>query len=145
MSSSARGAKPAWPSRPAGQPASPDRGPGEAAVLSAPDPAPAAGGFRGRVPLSAVLPAADAAALAAALLAASITAGLPGWPAAAYSATAFLALSVSGLQRLRICARVSDQAGRTLAAVTGPAVILLPWAQATTALRLAVSPSGWLR
>jgi exopolysaccharide biosynthesis polyprenyl glycosylphosphotransferase len=134
MSSSARGAEPAWPARPAGEPAYPDRWPAKAAA--APRPAKAA------VLLAALLPAADAAALAAALVAASITAGLPGWPAAAYSVTALLALSVSGLQRLRICGRVSDQAGRTLAAVTGPAVILLPWTDATTALRLAAWSAG---
>ncbi|MGD0687864.1 MAG: exopolysaccharide biosynthesis polyprenyl glycosylphosphotransferase [Streptosporangiaceae bacterium] len=144
MSSSVRRGEPAWPSRPAGQPACPDGSPVKAAAAPAPA---AAGGLRSPVRqaaagLAAVLPAADAAALAAALLAASITAGLPAWPAAAYSVAVLLALSVSGLQRLRICARVSDQAGRTLAAVTGPAVILLPWMQATAALRLVAWSAG---
>ncbi len=94
------------------------------------------------VPLAAVLPLADAAALTAALVAASVAAGRPGWPAAAYSVTALLALSVSGMQRLRICTRVSDQAGRMLAAVTAPALVLLPWTPAPIALRLVLWSAG---
>ena len=47
-------------------------------------------------------------------------AGLGGWLGggllAGYPAAVFLALSASGLHRLRICLRVADQAGRITAA-----------------------------
>jgi len=102
----------------------------------------AVGVSRSRVPLAAVLPVADAAALAAALAAASVTAGWPGWPAVAYFVTALLALSISGLQRLRICQRASDQVGRVLAAVTAPVLVLLPVTTAATALRLVLWSAG---
>ena len=61
-------------------------------------------------------------------------AGHGSWPAAglaaaawAYAALVFVALSASGLHRLRICLRVADQAGRIIAAAALPAVALLPW------------------
>ena len=93
-------------------------------------------------PLAAALPLADAAALALAVLVAASTAGPPGLPAAAYSATVFLALSASGLQRLRICLRLSDQVGRILAATVAPVAVLLPWTAAGPALRLAAWSAG---
>jgi exopolysaccharide biosynthesis polyprenyl glycosylphosphotransferase len=96
-----------------------------------------AGGLRRPVPLAWVLPLADAMALAAALAAASVATGAPAWQAAAYSATALLALWASGLQRLRIAARVSGQAGRIVAMLAGPALILAPWTSAGTALAMA--------
>ena len=161
MTSSPDRAEPAGqPAYPDGQPAYPDGQPVKAAAVPSLELASAAGpGGRSRagqgigvpaipgvsrrpVPLAAVLPLADAAALTAALVAASVAAGRPGWPAAAYSVTALLALSVSGMQRLRICTRVSDQAGRMLAAVTAPALVLLPWTPAPIALRLVLWSAG---
>jgi exopolysaccharide biosynthesis polyprenyl glycosylphosphotransferase len=73
---------------------------------------------------------------------AALTAGQPLLPTAAYAAVAFLALSGSGLQRLRICLRLSDQAGRILAAIAAPVVLLLPWTPAGAALRLAALSAG---
>lgn len=93
---------------------------------------------------AAVLPLTDAAALTAALAAASIVAGWPGWLAVGYPATALVALWVSGLHRLRICMRVSDQVGRILATVTGSALVLLPWTSAATVLRLILWSAGLL-
>lgn len=93
-------------------------------------------------PLAAALPLADAAALAMAVMVAAGPAGQPGPPAVAYSATVFLALSASGLQRLRICLRLSDQVGRILAATAAPVVVLLPWTAAGPALRLAAWSAG---
>ncbi len=92
--------------------------------------------------LAAALPLADAAALATAVTVAAVVTGPPSLPAAGYAAVAFLALSASGLQRLRICLRLSDQAGRILAAVAAPAVVLLPWTAAGVALRLAALSAG---
>jgi exopolysaccharide biosynthesis polyprenyl glycosylphosphotransferase len=93
--------------------------------------------------LAAALPLADAAALAAAVTVTAIVAGQPGLlVGGCYAAVAFLALSASGLQRLRICLRLSDQAGRILAAVAAPAVVMLPWAAAGAALRLAALSAG---
>ena len=56
----------------------------------------------------------------------------------------FLALSVSGLHRLRICLRVADQAGRIIAAAALPVVAVLPWMTAGEALRLAAATAGLL-
>jgi exopolysaccharide biosynthesis polyprenyl glycosylphosphotransferase len=82
----------------------------------------------GRIAPGAVLPAVDAAALAAA--GAVCVAGLAGpghlgvVPAAAYGLAVLAALSLTGLHRLRITLRVSDQAGRILAALLVPAAVL---------------------
>ena len=105
-----------------------------------PGVAPVAGARRDR--LAAALPLADAAGLAAAVAAAAVAAGRPSLPAAAYAAVAFAALSASGLQRLRICLRLSDQVGRILAAVAAPVAVLLPWTAAGPALRLAALSAG---
>jgi exopolysaccharide biosynthesis polyprenyl glycosylphosphotransferase len=81
-----------------------------------------------RVVPVAALPAVDAAALAAA--AAACVAGLAGGarlgavPAALYALAVLTALSLTGLHRLRITLRVSDQAGRILAALLVPAALL---------------------
>jgi exopolysaccharide biosynthesis polyprenyl glycosylphosphotransferase len=92
--------------------------------------------------LAAALPAADATALLTAAVAAIVATGQPILPAVAYSVMAFVALSACGLQRLRICLRLSDQVGRILAAVAAPAVVLLPWTPAGRALRLAALSVG---
>ncbi|HEX5287691.1 MAG TPA: sugar transferase [Streptosporangiaceae bacterium] len=75
-----------------------------------------------------VLPAVDAAALAVA--GAACTAGLAGsdhlgaGSAILYGLAVFAGLSLTGLHRLRITLRVSDQAGRILAAILVPAALL---------------------
>jgi exopolysaccharide biosynthesis polyprenyl glycosylphosphotransferase len=88
-----------------------------------------------RVQLAALLPLGDALALALAVLAARQAT----WQAGAYPIAVLFALSVSGLHRLRICLRVSDQAGRILAVVALPALLILPWTAAGPTLRLV----GW--
>jgi exopolysaccharide biosynthesis polyprenyl glycosylphosphotransferase len=103
-------------------------------VLPAADPpGPAATLGLGARPASrivpvAVLPAVDAAALAVA--GAACVTGLAGGgrlglvPAVVYALAVLAAFSLSGLHRLRITPRVSDQAGRILAAVCVPAAVL---------------------
>jgi exopolysaccharide biosynthesis polyprenyl glycosylphosphotransferase len=116
-----------------GSPGAPEPAPHSAPAVVPAAVVPAAGltlggGARGRIAPGAVLPAVDAAALAAA--AAVCVAGLAGSgrpgvvPAAAYGLAVLAALSLSGLHRLRITARVADQAGRILAAVLIPAAVL---------------------
>jgi lipopolysaccharide/colanic/teichoic acid biosynthesis glycosyltransferase len=96
------------------------------------------------------MPLADVVALAAGAGWASLAGGFPaGWPAgdwavAGYAVLVFVALSVSGLHRLRICLRVADQAGRIIAAAALPAVALLPWLTAGQAFRLVVTTAGLL-
>ena len=81
-----------------------------------------------RIVPAAVLPAVDAAALAVA--GAVCVAGLAGGrgpgavPAAAYALAVLAAFSLTGLHRLRITLRSSDQAGRILAALLVPAAVL---------------------
>jgi exopolysaccharide biosynthesis polyprenyl glycosylphosphotransferase len=90
------------------------------------------------------MPLADAVALAAGAGWASLAGGFPagGWAVAGYAVLVFAALSVSGLHRLRICLRVSDQFGRILAAVALPALLLLPLLPAAAAIRLALTGAG---
>jgi exopolysaccharide biosynthesis polyprenyl glycosylphosphotransferase len=83
-----------------------------------------------------VLPVADAAGLAAG----SATAGSL-W-AALYGLVALAALWLSGLHRLRVCLRVSDQIGRILAAVALPVLLLLPILPAPRAARLVLLCAG---
>jgi lipopolysaccharide/colanic/teichoic acid biosynthesis glycosyltransferase len=96
------------------------------------------------------MPLADLVALAAGTGWASLAGGFAGggptgnWAVAAYAVVVFVALSVSGLHRLRICLRVADQAGRIIAAAALPAVALLPWLTAGQAFRLAVTTAGLL-
>lgn len=75
------------------------------------------------MPLTALLPAADGAAL---LLGGSLAAG-PGPAVAVYSAVVLLVLAVTGAHRLRICLRSADELPRLLIATAGPALTLLPW------------------
>jgi lipopolysaccharide/colanic/teichoic acid biosynthesis glycosyltransferase len=80
------------------------------------------------------LPAADAAALAVA------GASAADGPSTALYALAVLGIaSLSGLHRLRICLRVSDQIGRLLAATLLPVLLLLPLEPAGVAVRLALT------
>jgi exopolysaccharide biosynthesis polyprenyl glycosylphosphotransferase len=92
--------------------------------------------------LAAAMPCADVLALAAAASLTWIAAGRPGWPEAGYLSAVLMAMSVSGLHRLRICLRLSDQLGRLLAAVLGPALILLPSMPGPAVLRLVCWSAG---
>jgi exopolysaccharide biosynthesis polyprenyl glycosylphosphotransferase len=87
---------------------------------------------------AAAMPLADTLALAVAI---GVT-GQAGLPAALYGLAVLSVLAVTGLQRLRICLRVADQAGRILAAVALPLLILLPWMPAAAAARLALWSAG---
>jgi exopolysaccharide biosynthesis polyprenyl glycosylphosphotransferase len=91
-----------------------------------------------RVRLAALPSAGDAFALAVAAFAA----GQADWQAAAYVTGVLLSLSLSGLHRLRICLRVSDQAGRILAVVALPVLLILPWTTPGSALRLVAWSAG---
>ena len=84
------------------------------------------------------MPLADALALAAAI---GLT-GRAGLTTALYALAVLTVLAVTGLQRLRVCLRVADQAGRILAAVALPLLILLFWMPAATAARLALWSAG---
>jgi exopolysaccharide biosynthesis polyprenyl glycosylphosphotransferase len=87
---------------------------------------------------AAVLPAADLLGLAAAVLVtgrASLSTGL-------YLLAVVVILAASGQHRLRICLRVSDQAGRILTAVALPLPVLLLWLPASPVARLALWSAG---
>ncbi len=84
------------------------------------------------------LPLADVAALAAAVG----LAGRVSLASAAYLLAVLVILAATGQHRLRICLRVADQAGRILAAVALPMLVLLPWLPAGVALREALWSAG---
>ena len=69
---------------------------------------------------------------------------LGGWLLAGYLAVVFLALSASGLHRLRITLRVADQAGRIAAAALLPGIMLLPAVPAGPVFRLALGTAAAL-
>jgi exopolysaccharide biosynthesis polyprenyl glycosylphosphotransferase len=71
------------------------------------------------------LPAADAVGLAAAIAVSG--AGRTPLPAAVYATAVLAVLAVSRLHRLRVCLRVSDQAGHLIAAAAVPLPALLAW------------------
>jgi lipopolysaccharide/colanic/teichoic acid biosynthesis glycosyltransferase len=81
-----------------------------------------------------VLPVADLAAL---VVAVAVT-GTRGWLALAYISAVLVILAGTGLHRLRISPRVSDQAAHLVAAATMPLLALLLWLPAGHALRLVV-------
>ncbi len=87
---------------------------------------------------AAALPLADLLGLTAAYA----VAGRLGWPTTAYVLAVLAVLAASGLHRLRICLRVSDQAGRIAAAAALPLLVLLAWLPAALALRLALSSAA---
>jgi len=89
---------------------------------------------------SAALAAVDFIALAVAVAAA----GQVSLVALAYAPAVLVLLACAGTQRMRICLRLSDQAGRLLAATLAPAVLLLPWLPASHAWRLAAWSAGCL-
>jgi lipopolysaccharide/colanic/teichoic acid biosynthesis glycosyltransferase len=71
------------------------------------------------------LPVADAAALAVAVAVSG--AGRVPVTAAVYAAAVISVLAAGRLHRLRVCLRVSDQAGRILAAAAAPLPVFLIW------------------
>jgi exopolysaccharide biosynthesis polyprenyl glycosylphosphotransferase len=87
-----------------------------------------------------VLPVADLVALGVAVVAT----GTGWWLALIYGGAVFAVLAGSGVQRLRICLRVSDQVGRIVVAAIVPVVVLLPFVGAGQALRVVVVAAGVL-
>ncbi len=69
---------------------------------------------------------------------------LGGGLLAGYLAVVFLALSASGLHRLRISLRVADQAGRIAAAALLPGIMLLPAVPAGPVFRLVLGTAAAL-
>jgi exopolysaccharide biosynthesis polyprenyl glycosylphosphotransferase len=96
------------------------------------------GGRASRVAAVAVLPLADLLGLAAAIGATRRF----SLPSALYALAVLAVLAASGQHRLRICLRVSDQAGRILAAAAVPLLFLLPWLPAGSAARLGLWSAG---
>jgi lipopolysaccharide/colanic/teichoic acid biosynthesis glycosyltransferase len=86
----------------------------------------------GRAAPDAVLPLADLAALVPAVLLARV----PGWTGVVYGAGVLAVLAAAGLDRLRICLRVSDQVGRICGAAALSLVLVLAWTPSAEALRL---------
>jgi lipopolysaccharide/colanic/teichoic acid biosynthesis glycosyltransferase len=101
------------------------------------------GAGAGAVAAAVAMPLADVAALGVAFAWVTMSTGSP-WVVAAYTAAVFVALSIGGLHRLRICLRVADQAGRIVIAAALPVVAVLPWMTAGEALRLAAVTTGLL-
>lgn len=99
---------------------------------------PDAGRLDGRLGPAAILPLADLLGLGAAV---GLT-GRAGLPSACYALAVFAILAASGQQRLRICLRAANQAGRILASAALPLLIVLPWLQAGSAARLALWSAG---
>ncbi len=91
-----------------------------------------------RIAPALAMPLADVLGLAAAI---GVT-GPAGLPSAAYVLAVLAILAATGQHRLRICLRVADQAGRILAAVAVPLLILLPWVPDGTAAGLALWSAG---
>jgi exopolysaccharide biosynthesis polyprenyl glycosylphosphotransferase len=121
----------------------PRLGPGSAGRLapgSAPRLAPGSASRLGPVVAVALLPVADLVALAAA----GVIGSGRGAAAAAvlYGLAAFAALWLGGLHRLRLSLGVGDQAGRILAAVALPGLVLLPLLPAGHAVRLLLISAG---
>ncbi|HEU5417211.1 MAG TPA: exopolysaccharide biosynthesis polyprenyl glycosylphosphotransferase [Streptosporangiaceae bacterium] len=112
--------------------------PGSALPPAAQGPGQARPGWASMVVPVVALPAADLAGLAAAggVTRPDALTGL------VYALVALIALSAGGLHRLRICLRVSDQAGRILAATLLPGLLLLPLLPAASAVRLALVSAG---
>jgi len=115
----------------------------EPAALTGELTSPAARGATGtrRLPLPvAALALADLVALATAVA----VAGRVSPAAVSYVPVVAILLAAAGTLRLRICLRLSDQAGRILTAVAGGTVLLLPWLPADRAWRLAAWSAGFV-
>lgn len=126
----------------------PKRGPQLARAAQRPDSTLAGRPPRTRLPARrwavvtrhAVLPVSDSFALAATTLLSAA-----GWPAAMYAVAVLLLLNVSGLQRLRICLRVSDEVPRLATSAALPVLLVLPWTESAGGLaRLALLSTGLL-
>ena len=96
------------------------------------------GGRASRIASVAVLPLADLLGLAAAM---DVTRQFSR-PSALYALAVLVVLAGGGQHRLRICLRVSDQAGRILAATAVPLLFLLAWLPAGPAARLGLCSAG---
>jgi exopolysaccharide biosynthesis polyprenyl glycosylphosphotransferase len=93
----------------------------------------------GTAALSLVLPVADAAGLTAAALVSGAGHGTgDSLLGVLYIAVVLVILAAGGQHRLRICRRVSDQAGRIVIATAVPVPGLLPWLPAARVLWLAL-------
>jgi exopolysaccharide biosynthesis polyprenyl glycosylphosphotransferase len=87
--------------------------------------------------------AADIAGLATAAIVSGLDRGAErSLLCALYLALVLVILAASGRHRLRICLRVSDQAGRIAIAVALPALVLLAWLPVPAVLRLALWSGG---
>ncbi len=87
----------------------------------------------GRLTRRMLWPVADLLAVAAA----AAIAGIGPGRAACYCALVLIGVAAFGLQRLPICLRATDHAGRLAVAAALPALALAPWLSATRALLLA--------
>lgn len=105
---------------------------------------PAGSGRRaGAVVRRLALPVADMAALVAATVISGTDRGVKGsLLCALYFVVVLFILAVSRQHRLRICLRVSDQAGRIVISRAVPALALLAWLPASHVLRLALWSAG---
>jgi exopolysaccharide biosynthesis polyprenyl glycosylphosphotransferase len=105
---------------------------------------PASSGWRAGVAATRlVLPAADAAGLIAAAAISGLARDLTGaLLVACYALVVLGVLAADGQHRIRICLRVSDQAGRIVVATVVPAVVLLAWRPQTSVLWLALWSAG---
>ncbi len=95
-------------------------------------------GRTSRLALAGVLPLSDLVALATA---AGVT-GRAGLPSALYALAVLTIVAADGQHRLRICLRVSDQAGRILTAAALPLLFLLPWLPGGRAAALGLCSAG---
>ncbi len=135
-------------SEPRAEPASRARADGSAPPGSAGTSAvrtwPAGSGrLAGAVVRRLALPVADMAALVAAAVISGTDRGVKGsLLCALYFVVVLFILAVARQHRLRICLRVSDQAGRIVISTAGPALALLAWLPAGHVLRLALWSAG---
>ena len=89
------------------------------------------------------LPVADTVGLMAAAAITGVSHGTKGvLLCALYVAVVLVVLAAGRQHRLRICLRVSDQAGRIVIATTVPVLALLAWLPATRVLWLALCSGG---
>jgi len=90
----------------------------------------------------AALPLADAAGLAGGIaVSGAVRSPLPS---AAYAAAVLAIMAASGKHRLRVCLRVSDQAGAILIAAVLPLPALLAWLPGPRLAVLALSSAGFM-
>jgi exopolysaccharide biosynthesis polyprenyl glycosylphosphotransferase len=96
----------------------------------------------GATPALLAMPLADIAGLAAAAVIAARGGGPRPLPSAVFAGAVLAILAAGGQHQLRICLRVSDQAGRILAAAAVPVRVLAPWLPAMTLARLGLWSAG---